>query len=135
MSAVINGTDGITFPTWTTATRPASPLAGQTGYNTTTGSMEVYNGSAWTSTNGVWTTATRPASPPTGTIGFNTTTSVTEVYNGSAWTTLFASISTGWSVTPSGTTLYFNYNGTNVAKLDSSGNLTTLANITAYGTV
>ena len=41
----------------------------------------------------------------------------------------------GWSVTPSGTTLYFNYNGTNVAKLDSSGNLTTKANITAYGSV
>jgi hypothetical protein len=41
----------------------------------------------------------------------------------------------GWSVTPSGTTLYFNYNGVNVAKLDSSGNLTTKANITAYGTV
>lgn len=41
----------------------------------------------------------------------------------------------GWSVTPSGTTLYFNYNGTNVAKLDSSGNLTAKANITAYGTV
>lgn len=40
----------------------------------------------------------------------------------------------GWSVTPSGTTLYFNYNGTNVASLDSSGNLITLANITAYGT-
>mgnify|MGYP003629654403 CR=1 FL=1 len=41
----------------------------------------------------------------------------------------------GWSVTPSGTTLFFNYNGTNVAKLDSSGNLTTLANITAFGTI
>jgi hypothetical protein len=41
----------------------------------------------------------------------------------------------GWNVTPSGTTLFFNYNGTNVAKLDSSGNLTTLANVTAYGTV
>jgi hypothetical protein len=41
----------------------------------------------------------------------------------------------GWSVTPSGTNLYFNYNGTNVAKLDSSGNLTCLANITAFGTV
>ncbi len=41
----------------------------------------------------------------------------------------------GWSVTPSGTTLYFNYNGTNVAKLDSSGNLTVKANVTAYGTV
>lgn len=41
----------------------------------------------------------------------------------------------GWSVTPSGTTLYFNYNGVNVAKLDSSGNLTVKANVTAYGTV
>jgi hypothetical protein len=40
----------------------------------------------------------------------------------------------GWSVTPSGTKLYFNYNGTNVASLDSSGNLIVLANITAYGT-
>jgi hypothetical protein len=30
--------------------------------------------------------------------------------------------------------LYFNYNGTNVASLDSSGNLIALANITAYGT-
>lgn len=41
----------------------------------------------------------------------------------------------GWAVTPSGTTLYFSYNGTNVAKLDSSGNLTVKANVTAYGTV
>jgi hypothetical protein len=41
----------------------------------------------------------------------------------------------GWSVTPTGTTLYFNYNGTNVAKLDSLGNLTVKANVTAYGTV
>jgi hypothetical protein len=40
----------------------------------------------------------------------------------------------GWSVTPTGTKLYFNYNGTNVASLDSSGNLITLANITAFGT-
>lgn len=41
----------------------------------------------------------------------------------------------GWAVTPSGTTLYFAYNGTNVAKLDSSGNLTVAANVTAYGTI
>jgi hypothetical protein len=41
----------------------------------------------------------------------------------------------GWNVTPSGTTLFFNYNGTNVAKLDSSGNLTVKANVTAFGTV
>ena len=41
----------------------------------------------------------------------------------------------GWSVTPTGTILYFNYNGTNVAKLDSSGNLTVKASVVAYGTV
>jgi hypothetical protein len=41
----------------------------------------------------------------------------------------------GWSVTPSGTTLFFNYNGTNVGKLDSSGNFTVSGNVTAWGTV
>jgi hypothetical protein len=40
----------------------------------------------------------------------------------------------GWNVTPTGTKLFFNYNGTNVASLDSSGNLIVLANITAFGT-
>ena len=41
----------------------------------------------------------------------------------------------GWNITPSGTTLYLNYNGTNVGKLDSSGNLTVAGNVTAFGTV
>jgi len=40
----------------------------------------------------------------------------------------------GWSVTPSGTKLYFNYNGTNVGSLDSSGNFIALGNVTAFGT-
>ena len=40
----------------------------------------------------------------------------------------------GWSVTPSGTKLYFNYNGTNVGSLDSSGNFIVTGNVTAYGT-
>jgi hypothetical protein len=44
-------------------------------------------------------------------------------------------VSGGWAVTPSGTTLYFAYNGTNKAKLDSSGNLTVIGNVTAYGTM
>ena len=48
MSIVLNGTNGETFPSWTTATRPASPTAGQTGYNTTTSALDIYNGSAWT---------------------------------------------------------------------------------------
>jgi hypothetical protein len=40
----------------------------------------------------------------------------------------------GWSITPTGTKLFFNYNGTNVGSLDSSGNFVVIGNITAYGT-
>ena len=38
-----------TTPSWTTAGRPASPVAGQQGYTSTLGNMEYYNGSAWVS--------------------------------------------------------------------------------------
>tara|TARA_R110000796_G_scaffold128895_1_gene244517 strand:- start:349 stop:1308 length:960 start_codon:yes stop_codon:yes gene_type:complete len=40
-----------------------------------------------------------------------------------------------WTVAASGTNLTFAYNGTNVLRVDSSGNLTTLGNVTAYGTI
>jgi hypothetical protein len=39
----------------------------------------------------------------------------------------------GWAITPSDTTLYFSFNGLNVAKLDSTGNFTTIGNVTAAG--
>lgn len=40
----------------------------------------------------------------------------------------------GWNVTPSGTKLFFSYNGVNKGSLDSSGNFIVTGNITAYGT-
>ena len=40
-----------------------------------------------------------------------------------------------WTVTAAGTNLTFAYNGTNVLRVDSSGNLTALGNVTAYGTI
>jgi len=40
-----------------------------------------------------------------------------------------------WTVTASGTNLTFAYDGTNVLRVDSSGNLTALGNVTAYGTI
>lgn len=49
MPLSLDGTLGAVFPTWTTATRPASPSISQTGYNTTTNCLDVYNGSSWTS--------------------------------------------------------------------------------------
>ena len=78
---------------------------------------------------------------PTATSGTNTTQIATTAFTASAVATGQAAGAAaitnagGWSVTPTGTTLFFNYNGTNVAKLDSTGNLTVKANVTAYGTV
>lgn len=42
---------------------------------------------------------------------------------------------TNWQVVQSGTDLLFKYSGVSKAKLDSSGNLTVVGNVTAYGTV
>jgi hypothetical protein len=52
MSLILDGTNGETFPTWTTGTRPASPNTAQVGYNTTTPGLEVYTGSAWSAVGG-----------------------------------------------------------------------------------
>lgn len=40
-----------------------------------------------------------------------------------------------WEIRDSGTTLFFRYNGNDVFKIDSTGNVTAEANVTAYGTV
>lgn len=40
-----------------------------------------------------------------------------------------------WKVSAEGTDLVFSYSGTNKMKIDSSGNLTVVGNVTAYGTV
>ena len=40
-----------------------------------------------------------------------------------------------WTVTAAGTNLTFAYNGTNVFRIDSSGNMTAKGNVTAYGTI
>ena len=40
-----------------------------------------------------------------------------------------------WTVTESSGVLYFAHSGTNKMKLDSSGNLTVVGDVTAYGTV
>lgn len=84
-SIVLNGTTGIANATWTNSTRPASPVAGQTGYNTDISAMETYTGSTWSTSdlpapstagnvltsNGTSWTSSTPASPA----GGSTTTS------------------------------------------------------------
>lgn len=41
----------------------------------------------------------------------------------------------GWNITPTGTTLYFSYDGVNVGSLDSSGNFSVIGEITSNTTV
>lgn len=41
----------------------------------------------------------------------------------------------GWALVESAGVLYLQYNGVNKFKIDSSGNIVALANVTAYGTV
>ena len=64
----------------------------------------------------------------------NATTATTATNATNATNATQITNSGGWNVTPSGTKLYFSYNGTNVGSLDSSGNFIAKANITAYGT-
>lgn len=40
-------TGGLFLPVGTTAQRPAAPATGQMRFNTTTSSVEVYNGTSW----------------------------------------------------------------------------------------
>lgn len=58
MPLILDGTKGETFPSWTTATRPATPNAGQTGYNTTLNVIETYNGTGWATGLGVVSAST-----------------------------------------------------------------------------
>jgi len=47
MALTLDGSAGVTQPTWTTATRPSNPSAGQMGFNSTLGLIEVYTGTKW----------------------------------------------------------------------------------------
>jgi len=99
----------IIFP-GTTAQRQSSPAAGYMRYNTDTGFMEFYNGTAWStvisSTSGTFVPQTVPTTgsasaqipvgttaqrqtvpaPAAGYLRFNTTTTLLEVFDGVSWT-------------------------------------------------
>ena len=65
----------------------------------------------------------------------STTYTKTEVDTFLAGKTNVNSLTTSWTIQETAGVIYFKYNGVNKAKLDSSGNLTVVGNVTAYGTV
>lgn len=118
---VCNGTDVVTATNYMASLTLGSALpvaSGGTGAATITGVAYGNGTSAFTAATGAQIAA-----------AINTT-AVTNATNATRITN-----TGGWNVTPSGAYLYFSYNGTNVGALDSSGNLTVIGNVTAYGTL
>ena len=129
----INGTTiGATTPsTGAFTTLSASSTLTAVSNVTVGGTLGVTGSTTLSGTLGVTGNATFSGTI-TGNLSGNATTATTAT---SATSAGAITNSGGWSVTPSGTNLYFNYNGTNVAKIDSSGNLTVKASVTSYGSV
>ena len=140
---ILDGSNGETFPTWTTGTRPASPNAGQTGYNTTTSSLESYNGTTWSS-NTVDLTVPPPIGGTTPNTGAFTTLSASSTVSGTGFSTYLASPPAIGGTTPAAgtyTTLSLTGTTNQVSSVavssdpaaPSAGNLKTFAKTIAGG--
>jgi hypothetical protein len=88
--------------------------------------------------------ANAPSSPSAYMLWFETDTNLLKIYDGTDWITIgeldttnntFHPIIGLWKLERSGNDLLFEYNGTGVMKLTSTGSLTCVGDITAYGTV
>lgn len=150
-SSVVDGVS--TFSGGTTGLTPSTATSGAV---TLAGTLAIANGGTGTATpalvagsnvtiTGTWPNQTIAASAPgTGTVtsvagtgsanGLSLSGTVTSTGNitlGGAVTSL---TTTNFTIEESGGNLVFKYGATVIASMDSSGNLTTLANVTAYGT-
>lgn len=147
MPFIVDGTNGGFFPSWTTATRPASPAVGQMGYNTTTGAFDAYTAAGWVS---VASSATAPVNGPafsayfSGNPGLSASTATKIAYNAEVFdtnsnfdttnnrftptvagyylVTLFAKIYTGTNQTSFSKTIYIYKNGSNYKEVSFDGN-------------
>jgi len=140
--SVISIPNGTTAQVYTDGTNTYSAQTGSSGNFTVNGNLTVTGnetevGTLTASTLSVSNNASFAVSPtaPTPTAGDNTTKVATTAFVNSATTTNAANlVTTNFSITESGGKLVIKYQGTTVASIDSSGNITSAANVTAYGT-
>ncbi len=95
MTAIVGGSSGITFPTWTTSTRPSSPTTGTMGWNTDLNSMENYTGSAWSSVGGGGAVANGVINPNANTISAPYTLTANGSSSGAVVLTAAVTLSSG----------------------------------------
>ena len=86
----------------------------------------------WNTFNGKLTSGGALGTPSSGNLANCTFPTLNQNTTGTADNAKAITNAGGWSITPSGTKLYFSYNSVDVASLDSSGNLLVLGNVTAY---
>ena len=137
MPTIVSGSNGVSFSTWTTASRPSSPINGQFGYNTTLGLFEGYANGAWTAVNFTLPPVNTVAPVVSGTAAINQTLSVT---NGT-WTNSPTSYTYQWlansvAITSNATSNTFVLTATqvganiscNVTAVNIAGNATATSN-------
>jgi hypothetical protein len=130
-----SSTGSAILPAGTTAERDASPAAGYLRYNSDENSFEGYDGTEWV---GIAADTISPA-----TIGAATSAqgsladSAVQPNDSPTFGTVNATtVDLGdWTVAENAGSLFFAYLGTNKMKLDSSGNLTVLGDVTAFGSL
>jgi hypothetical protein len=131
------GTSSTTFANLTTNVTGVLPAAnGGTGLAVpgTAGNVLTSNGSAWVSgapTAGGTVTSVSGSGSTNGLSLSGTVTSTGNITLGGAVSSV---TTTNFTIEESGGKLVFKYGSTVIASMDSSGNLTTLANITGFGT-
>lgn len=95
----LTATSKFQFASWTTSGRPGSPSTGTTGYNSTNGTVEFYNGTSWVTAG-----------------AGSTTNSTVNIFNDGSCIAL-------WQLNGNGNDLSGSYNGSpsNVSWTDSTG--------------
>ena len=77
------------------STAPGDPLTGQLWFDSSTGTIKVYNGTLFKSISGARSSASTPTSNATGDLWWDTTNDQLKVYNGSTFTTIGPAFTSG----------------------------------------
>ncbi len=131
VAAITLGTTGtdLSSTVATGTTTPVITLQVPTASATNRGAL---SSTDWNTFNGKLTSGGALGTPSSGNLANCTFPTLNQNTTGTADNAKAITNAGGWSITPSGTKLYFSYNSVNVGSLDSSGNLLVLGNVTAF---